>query len=96
MMERWTNYLFRSTLHRVMPAGQERYSVALFMSPNEDCVVECLKSCCSEESPPRFPPVRSGDYLEERFRLTHATQKVCLLQLQYMVMILLFGDKRLL
>ncbi|XP_048435880.1 1-aminocyclopropane-1-carboxylate oxidase-like isoform X2 [Pyrus x bretschneideri] len=73
MMERWTNCLFRSTLHRVMPAGQERYSVALFMSPSEDCVVECLKSCCSEESPPRFPPVRSRDYLDERFRLTRAT-----------------------
>ncbi|XP_028956826.1 kihadalactone A synthase LFS-like isoform X2 [Malus domestica] len=73
MMERWTNCLFRSTLHRVMPAGQERYSVAFFMDPNEDCVVECLKSCCSEESPARFPPVRSGDYLEERFRLTYAT-----------------------
>ncbi|XP_011070222.1 2-oxoglutarate-Fe(II) type oxidoreductase isoform X2 [Sesamum indicum] len=30
MMERWTNCLFRSTLHRVMPTGQERYSI----SPN--------------------------------------------------------------
>lgn len=73
LMERWTNCLFRSTLHRVMPTGQERYSVAFFMDPNEDCVVECLKSCCSEESPARFPPVRGGDYLEERFRLTYAT-----------------------
>ncbi|XP_010540817.1 PREDICTED: 1-aminocyclopropane-1-carboxylate oxidase-like isoform X2 [Tarenaya hassleriana] len=27
MMERWTNGLFRSTLHRVMPVGKERYSV---------------------------------------------------------------------
>ncbi|PWA36538.1 NAD(P)-binding domain-containing protein [Artemisia annua] len=26
MMERWTNCLFRSTLHRVMPTGKERYS----------------------------------------------------------------------
>ncbi|CAN6690747.1 unnamed protein product [Malus baccata var. baccata] len=72
MLERWINCLFRSTLHRVMPAGRERYSVAFFMDPNEDCVVECLESCCSEESPPRFPPVCSGDYLEERFRLTNA------------------------
>ncbi|KAJ8557949.1 hypothetical protein K7X08_004715 [Anisodus acutangulus] len=29
MMERWTNCLFRSTLHRVMPTGKERYSVTL-------------------------------------------------------------------
>ncbi|XP_022861314.1 UPF0676 protein C1494.01-like [Olea europaea var. sylvestris] len=29
MMERWTNGLFRSTLHRVMPTGQMRYSVII-------------------------------------------------------------------
>ncbi|KAK6947547.1 Non-hem dioxygenase N-terminal domain, partial [Dillenia turbinata] len=52
MMERWTNCLYRSTLHRVMPTGQERYSTAFFMDPNPDCVVECLESCCSESSPP--------------------------------------------
>lgn len=72
MMERWTNCVFRSTLHRVMSTDQERYSVAFFLDPNEDCMVECLESCCSEVSPPRFPPVRSGDYLEERFSVTYS------------------------
>ncbi|KAM7491187.1 hypothetical protein LguiA_034108 [Lonicera macranthoides] len=71
MMERWTNCLFRSTVHRVMPTGQERYSMAFFLDPHLDFVVECLKSCCSKSSPPRFPPIRSGDYLNERFRLTY-------------------------
>ncbi|GMY29973.1 2-oxoglutarate-Fe(II) type oxidoreductase hxnY isoform X1 [Fagus crenata] len=73
MMERWTNCLFRSTLHRVMPSGKERYSAAFFLDPNQDCVVECLESCYSESSPPRFPPIRSGDYLKERLRLTYAS-----------------------
>ncbi|XP_024935226.1 2-oxoglutarate-Fe(II) type oxidoreductase hxnY isoform X2 [Ziziphus jujuba] len=73
MMERWTNCLFRSTLHRVMPFGKERYSVAFFLDPNEDCVVECIESCCNESSPPRFPPIRSGDYMKERFRLTYGS-----------------------
>nr|GEY69460.1 hypothetical protein [Tanacetum cinerariifolium] len=72
MMERWTNCLFRSTLHRVMPTGKERYSVAFFMDPNSDCIVECLKSCCSESSPPRFPPIRSGDYLRERIHAAYS------------------------
>ncbi|XP_059440975.1 2-oxoglutarate-Fe(II) type oxidoreductase hxnY-like isoform X2 [Corylus avellana] len=62
-----------STLHRVMPAGKERYSAAFFLDPNPDCVVKCLESCCSESSPPRFPPIRSGDYLKERLRLTYAS-----------------------
>ncbi|XP_073127358.1 azadirone synthase LFS isoform X2 [Henckelia pumila] len=73
MMERWTNCLFRSTLHRVMPTGQERYSVAFFLDPNPDCVVECLKSCCNESAPPRFPPIRAGDYLEERIKVTYGS-----------------------
>ncbi|KAF8080947.1 hypothetical protein N665_0913s0013 [Sinapis alba] len=71
MMERWTNGLFRSTLHRVMPVGKERYSVAFFLDPNPDCNVECLESCCSESCPPRFPPILAGDYIKERFRLTY-------------------------
>ncbi|WMV34551.1 hypothetical protein MTR67_027936 [Solanum verrucosum] len=73
MMERWTNCLFRSTLHRVMPTGQERYSMAFFLDPNPDCVVECLKSCCSDSSPPRFPPIRAGEYLEERLKVTYVS-----------------------
>ncbi|KAB2070776.1 hypothetical protein ES319_A08G177900v1 [Gossypium barbadense] len=59
-----------STLHRVLPPRQERYSVAFFMDPGKDCIVECLESCCSEACPPRFPPIKASDYLEERFRLT--------------------------
>ncbi|OMO52555.1 Isopenicillin N synthase [Corchorus olitorius] len=73
MMERWTNCLFRSTLHRVLSPKQERYSVAFFLNPNKDCIVECLESCCSESCPPRFPPIRSLDYLEERLRLTYGS-----------------------
>ncbi|CAL5359816.1 unnamed protein product [Camellia sinensis] len=53
MTERWTNCLFRSTLHRVMSTGRERYSMAFFLNPSADCVVECLESCCSELTPPR-------------------------------------------
>ncbi|KAJ0047756.1 hypothetical protein Pint_15822 [Pistacia integerrima] len=60
MMERWTNCLFRSTLHRVMPTGQERYSAAFFLDPNNSCVVECLESCCSESCPPRSVQIPNG------------------------------------
>ncbi|XAR70487.1 Aminocyclopropanecarboxylate oxidase [Bertholletia excelsa] len=73
MMERWTNCLFRSTLHRVVQTGQERYSMAFFLDSNEDCMVECLPSCCSESNPPRFPPIRTGDYLAEKFRVTYGS-----------------------
>ncbi|XP_062205513.1 2-oxoglutarate-Fe(II) type oxidoreductase hxnY [Phragmites australis] len=71
LLERWTNCLFRSTLHRVVAVGKERYSVAFFLDPNPDLLVECLESCCSEANPPRFPPIRSGDYLNERLSATY-------------------------
>ncbi|KAH9607111.1 hypothetical protein KSS87_005040 [Heliosperma pusillum] len=71
LMERWTNGLFRSTLHRVNPRGKERYSAAFFCDPHANVVVECLESCCDESNPPRFRPIRAGDYFRERFRLTY-------------------------
>ncbi|MED6170745.1 hypothetical protein PIB30_034012 [Stylosanthes scabra] len=75
LMERWTNCIYRSTLHRVIPTGKERYSVAFFLDPPSYCLIECFESCCSESSPPRFPPIRSGDYLIERFMLTYGSEK---------------------
>nr|AAM92286.1 putative gibberellin oxidase [Oryza sativa Japonica Group] len=71
LLERWTNCVFRSTLHRVVAVGKERYSVAFFLDPDPDLVVQCLESCCSEACPPRFPPIKSGDYLEERLSSTY-------------------------
>ncbi|CAL5360500.1 unnamed protein product [Camellia sinensis] len=53
MLERWSNCIFRSTLHRVLGNGQERYSIAYFVEPNHDCLVECLPTCQSQENPPK-------------------------------------------
>ncbi|XP_076951940.1 kihadalactone A synthase LFS-like [Bidens hawaiensis] len=76
LMERWTNCLFRSTLHRVMLSGKERYSIAFFFEPDPDAVVECLKSCCSDSNPPRFPPIRSGDHIRERVNAAYSSKGV--------------------
>ncbi|XP_073110757.1 kihadalactone A synthase LFS isoform X3 [Elaeis guineensis] len=72
MLERWSNCIFRSTLHRVMLNGQDRYSVAYFVEPNPECLVECLPSCHSEANPPKFPPVTCGAYMVKRYKETHA------------------------
>ncbi|KAM3322100.1 hypothetical protein P3S67_003251 [Capsicum chacoense] len=60
MMERWTNCLFRSIYHRVTKPEQERYSVAMFFDPSPDCVVECMRSSCSESYPPSFFVLSQG------------------------------------
>ncbi|KAH7290204.1 hypothetical protein KP509_30G036200 [Ceratopteris richardii] len=79
MLERWSNNLFKSTLHRVMTVGKERYSIALFMDPNFECLVECLETCISEDNPPRFPPITSGEYLLSRYQETHSQAPAALL-----------------
>ncbi|XP_074280916.1 kihadalactone A synthase LFS isoform X2 [Silene latifolia] len=72
MLERWSNGVFKSTMHRVLGNGQERYSIPYFVEPSHECLVECLPTCKSETNPPKFPPVRCGEYLSQRYRDTHA------------------------
>ncbi|KAM5547576.1 2-oxoglutarate-Fe(II) type oxidoreductase hxnY [Rosa sericea] len=72
MLERWSNCIFKSTLHRVVGNGRERYSIAYFIEPSHDCLVECLPSCKSENNPPKFPPILCQTYLSQRYSDTHA------------------------
>ncbi|XP_031383106.1 2-oxoglutarate-Fe(II) type oxidoreductase hxnY-like isoform X2 [Punica granatum] len=76
MLERWSNCIFKSTLHRVLGNGQERYSIAYFVEPSHDCLVECLPTCKSEENPPKFPPIKCAAYLSQRYKDTHADLKL--------------------
>lgn len=73
MLERWTNGLYRSTLHRVVTTtGKERYSIPFFFEPNFNAVVECLPCCVSAERPAAYPPTTSGRHLLDKYAATHA------------------------
>ncbi|MFP1631006.1 isopenicillin N synthase family dioxygenase [Zhengella sp. ZM62] len=70
---RWTNDTYVSTPHRVVnPAGRERFSVAFFLDPNPDAVVECLPTCAGPGRPAKYPPISGADYLESRLNPTYA------------------------
>mmetsp|Transcript_3533 Transcript_3533/g.5254 ORF Transcript_3533/g.5254 Transcript_3533/m.5254 type:complete len:355 (-) Transcript_3533:976-2040(-) len=85
MLERWTNGLFRSTIHRVLIVGdaedsnknqndcqfKDRYSIPFFYEPNFDTEVRCLEECCKDREP-RYPPTTSGKYLLQKYEQTHA------------------------
>lgn len=71
LLERWSNCTFRSTLHRVVCNVQERYSIAYFVEPNPDCIVDCLPTCQSPENPPKFPPIKCETYMLQRYGDTH-------------------------
>ncbi|GAY64048.1 hypothetical protein CUMW_230540 [Citrus unshiu] len=67
MLEMLSNGAFRSILHRVV-FGKKRYSTGLFLCPNHDYVIECLPTCKSEDNPPKYPTIKTGDYILSRFR----------------------------
>lgn len=73
-LARWTNNRFVSTPHRVasMTARRERYSIPFFFHIDVDATIEVLPVCSGPENPPRYPPVRFGDYLAERLAANYA------------------------
>lgn len=73
LLERWSNGRYRSTLHRVLPqSGQaDRYSIALFVDPDSDTVVEALPSCTGPGRPARYAPITAGKHLQEKIEATH-------------------------
>jgi isopenicillin N synthase-like dioxygenase len=71
MMERWTNGLFASTLHRVINAsGRERYSMPFFFDPSFDADLTVLPTCTGPGNPPRWPPTTGGQHLLDMISAT--------------------------
>ncbi|MFC3694077.1 isopenicillin N synthase family dioxygenase [Chenggangzhangella methanolivorans] len=77
LLARWTNDRWRSTLHRVsnpnraLTGSTARLSMVAFTAPNEEAEVACLPSCCDEANPPRYAPVKSGEYIWSKIAASH-------------------------
>jgi isopenicillin N synthase-like dioxygenase len=68
LMARWTNDRWVSTLHRVVNDGttKARLSLAYFHQPNWHAEIANLT-----DQPAKYPAVRSGPYLMDKFRSTN-------------------------
>jgi isopenicillin N synthase-like dioxygenase len=76
MLARWTNGSWQSTPHRVKNlSGVDRYSCPYFFDMDLDCTVACLETCHGPGNPPRYDPVRYGDYLLERLNRNYSYRK---------------------
>jgi isopenicillin N synthase-like dioxygenase len=65
---RWTNDEYRSTPHRVRIPETERYSIAFFLDPNPDAMVEPI---AAGGDAARYPPISVRDYLLSRLNATY-------------------------
>uniref|UniRef100_A0A6S8SXT3 Fe2OG dioxygenase domain-containing protein n=2 Tax=Ditylum brightwellii TaxID=49249 RepID=A0A6S8SXT3_9STRA len=78
MMNRWTNGLYSSTIHRVVTntSRKDRYSIPFFFNPDVDAVVEPLDSCCSlSSSSKKYKTETAGEILLSRYKGTFSQVK---------------------
>lgn len=68
---RWSNDVYVSTPHRVLPPARERYSVAFFLDPNPDALVSAIPGCVPAGATPRHAPITAGDHLRQRLAATY-------------------------
>jgi isopenicillin N synthase-like dioxygenase len=59
LLKQWTNDTFLSVKHFANNnAGDEpRYSIPFFFNANADYEMACIPTCCSDESPAKYPPI---------------------------------------
>ncbi len=75
LLMRWTNDRWVSNTHRVLNPPREmaqassRMSIAFFHHPNYDAKIECIPGCAGD-APPRYEPVLSGDFREQKYIAT--------------------------
>lgn len=65
---RWSNDIYVSTPHRVLAPKSERTSIAFFLDPNPESMVQALPGT----GDPLYDPIRGADYLMQRLTATYS------------------------
>lgn len=67
---RWSNDIYVSTPHRVLPPKAPRRSIAFFLDPNPDSRIEALPGTGA----PKYAPITGADYLRSRLDATYSPE----------------------
>jgi len=59
LLKQWSNDRFLSTRHFANnnTDSQSRYSIPFFFNTNPHHVMSCIPTCCSDDNPPKYPPI---------------------------------------
>ncbi|MCV6594028.1 MAG: isopenicillin N synthase family oxygenase [Silicimonas sp.] len=63
IFETWSGGQFKSTQHRVVNTGRERYSMPLFFGLDYHAIIEPLEKFKTPETLTKYPPIKAGDHL---------------------------------
>ncbi|KUG06075.1 isopenicillin N synthase family dioxygenase [Solirubrum puertoriconensis] len=71
MLQRLTNGVLKSTIHRVVNPPREkmnssRYSIPFFMHPRSEMSLAALENCVTADNPKQQPDITAGEFLDER------------------------------
>ncbi|KAJ4482477.1 hypothetical protein J3R30DRAFT_3460013 [Lentinula aciculospora] len=69
---RWTNGIFKSTVHRAINASSVcRYSIPLFMGANWDARLDPVPGCVSPARPLQYEIITAGEYVKAKLVETY-------------------------
>jgi isopenicillin N synthase-like dioxygenase len=73
MLERLTNGVLKSTIHRVVNPPRHlmntpRYSIPFFMHPRSEMSLAALPQCVTPVSPKKWDDITAGEFLDQRLR----------------------------
>ncbi len=74
--EALVNDRFLASHHRVTAAtDKDRYSLAFFFNPDLDDIIVPMESCCTEDHPSKYEPLRYGDFFADYLAGAYSNQK---------------------
>lgn len=73
LMQRWTNDVLFSTLHRVQRRSSDcdRYSIAFFCDPDDSAEISIAPTCIAQGDSPHYPSILAGDYIRAKLKATY-------------------------